>query len=145
MAPADLTEPGGRDCWSGCIAFGSCRLVRSAHAKAQPGLWGAGARWVDRLIGTLRDAMSALATTPEELQQGVDQGQQLVAKLQADARTCEELARVNRTKAEAVATLVRGELATEGRRSFWKGFAMDHGFFVAGVVVSLVIAAVFGS
>lgn len=68
-----------------------------------------------------------------------------MAKLQADAHTYEELARVNRTKAEAVATLVRGELATEGRRSFWKGFAMNLGFFVAGVVVSVVIAAVFGS
>jgi hypothetical protein len=43
------------------------------------------------------------------------------------------------------ATLVRGELATEGRRSFWKGFAMNLGFFVADVVVSVVIAAVFGS
>jgi hypothetical protein len=100
---------------------------------------------VDRLTKTLRDAMRALAATSEELQQEVDLGQQLVAKLEADARTYEELARVNRAQAEAVAVLVRGELATEGRRSFWKGFAMNLGFFLAGVVASVLVPAVLGS
>jgi hypothetical protein len=99
---------------------------------------------VDRLTATLADAMRALAATSEELQQEVDRGQQLVAKLEADARTYEELARVNRVQAEAVATLVRSELETEGRRSFWKGFAMNLGFFLAGVVVSVLVPAVFG-
>ena len=68
-----------------------------------------------------------------------------MGKLQADARTYEELARVNRAQAEAVATLVRGELASEGRRSFWKQFAMNLGFFLAGVGVSVLVPAVFGS
>lgn len=68
-----------------------------------------------------------------------------MAKLEADARTFEELARVNRTQAEAVATLVRAELATEGRRSFWKGFAVNFGFFLADVVVSVVVPVVLGS
>jgi hypothetical protein len=86
-----------------------------------------------------------LAVTSEELQREVDRGQHLVAKLEADARTYEELARVNRAQAEAVATLVRGELATEGRRSFWKDFAMNFGFFLAGVAVSVLVPAVFGS
>jgi arginine/ornithine N-succinyltransferase beta subunit len=100
---------------------------------------------VDRLTGTLRDAMRVLAATSEELQQEVDRGQQLVAKLEADARTYEELARVNRAQAEAVAVLVRGELETEGRRSFWKQFGMNFGFFLAGAVVSVLVPAVFGS
>jgi hypothetical protein len=100
---------------------------------------------VDQLTRTLRDAMRALAATSQELQREVDRGQQLVAKLEADVRTYEELARVNRAQAEAVATLVRGELATEGRRSFWKGFAMNFGFFLAGAVVSVLVPAVLGS
>ena len=100
---------------------------------------------VDRLTETLRDAMRALAATSEELQQEVDQGQQLVAKLQADAHRYEELTRVNRAQAEAVAVLMRAELEAEGRRSFWKGFAMNFGFFLAGVVVSVLLPAVFGS
>jgi hypothetical protein len=100
---------------------------------------------VDRLTETLRDAMRALAATSEELQREVDRGQQLVGKLEADARTYEELARVNRAQAEAVATLVRGELETEGRRSFWKDFAMNFGFFLAGVVVAVLVPAVVGS
>jgi predicted phage tail protein len=74
---------------------------------------------VDRLTRTLRDAMRALAATSEELQHEVDRGQQLVTKLEADAHTYEELAKVNRAQAEAVAILVRSELATEGRRSLW--------------------------
>jgi hypothetical protein len=89
--------------------------------------------------------MRALAATSEELQREVDRGQQLVGKLEADARTYEELARVNRAQAEAVATLVRGELETEGRRSFWKDFAMNFGFFLAGVVVAVLVPAVVGS
>ena len=68
-----------------------------------------------------------------------------MAKLEADARTYDELARVNRAQAEAVAVLVRGELETEGRRSFWKGFAMNLGFFLAGVVVAVLAPAVLGS
>jgi hypothetical protein len=40
---------------------------------------------------------------------------------------------------------VRGELETEGRRSFWKGFAMNFGFFLAGVVASVLVPAGFGS
>jgi hypothetical protein len=48
---------------------------------------------VDRLTRTLRDAMRALDATSKELQQEVDRGQQLVAKLEADARIYEELAR----------------------------------------------------
>jgi hypothetical protein len=100
---------------------------------------------VDRLTGTLGDAMRALAATSEELQQEVDRGRQLVAKLEADARTYEELARVNRAQAEAVATLVRGELESEGRRSFWKQFVMNRGFFLAGVAVTVLVPAVVGS
>jgi hypothetical protein len=100
---------------------------------------------VDRLTGTLRDAMRALAATSEELQREIDQGQQLVAKLQADARTSEELARVNRAQAEAVAMQLRTELQTEGRRSFWKDFAMNFVFFLAGVAASVLVPAVFGS
>jgi ABC-type transporter Mla subunit MlaD len=100
---------------------------------------------VERLTGTLRDAMQALAATSEELQQEVEQGQQLVTKLQADAHTYEELARVNRAQAEAVAVMVRGELALEGRRSFWKQFVMNFAFFLAGVGVTIVVAALFSS
>jgi thiamine biosynthesis lipoprotein ApbE len=145
MTPADLMSLVGVTAGVGALlsalaAWSEARMRRRSRASGERVQ-----ERVDRLTGTLRDAMSALATTSEELQQEVDQGQQLVARLQADARTYEELARVNRTQAEAVATLVRGELATEGRRSFWKGFAMNLGFFVAGVVVSVVIAAVFGS
>jgi hypothetical protein len=96
---------------------------------------------VDRLTGTLRDAMRALAATSDEVQHEVDRGRQLVARLETDARTYEELAKVNRTQAEAVATLVRGELEAEGRRSFWKQFGMNLGFFLAGVAVTVVLAA----
>jgi hypothetical protein len=115
------------------------------HALRGPALSVGMQERVDRLTRTLRDAMRALAATSEELQHEVDRGQELVAKLEADARTYEELARVNRAQAEAVATLVRGELETEGRRSFWKGFAMNLGFFLAGAVVSVLVPAVFGS
>jgi hypothetical protein len=90
-----------------------------------------------RLTATLQDAMTALATTSEELQREVDRGRELVAKLEQDAQTYEELVRVRREQAEAVAVLLRSEIKAEGRRSFWLQFGVNLGFFLAGVVITL--------
>jgi hypothetical protein len=81
-----------------------------------------------RLTATLQDAMTALAATSEELQREVDRGRELVAKLEQDAQIYEELVRFRREQAEAVAVLLRSEIKTEGRRSFWIQFGVNLGF-----------------
>src|SRR5262245_40933388 len=65
---------------------------------------------VQRLTSSLQGAMTALTEISEELQSEIEHGRELVAKLEADARTYEQLAKVSREQAEAVATLVRGEM-----------------------------------
>jgi hypothetical protein len=96
-----------------------------------------------RLTKALEVAMTALAETSDELQLEVEQGQRLVTKLERDAHTYEELAKVSRDQAEAVAVLVRGEVKAEGRRSFWTQlwvqFVLGVVFFVAGVIVTLAL------
>jgi hypothetical protein len=91
------------------------------------------------LSSELGSAMSALAAISDELTREVESSQSLVARLQRDAKTYEELARVNREQAVSVAMLVRGELKSEGRRSFWMQFLVNFGFFAAGAVLTFLI------
>jgi hypothetical protein len=93
----------------------------------------------DRLTTTLQQAMASLAATSEELQREAEDSKRLVAKLEQDASTYEELARINRAQAEAVAHLVRGEIEHEGRRSLWRGVAVNFVFFLFGMVLTLLV------
>lgn len=90
-------------------------------------------------IGQLATALQASAGTIGEIQREIERRQTLVYKLQQDAERYEELSRLKRTEAEAVAQLVEGKLRQGERRSFWTGFAMNFFFFLLGVAASIVL------
>jgi hypothetical protein len=83
--------------------------------------------------------MVAVAATEEEVQERIASGRSLIAKLEHDIELYEELARVDQPQAEALATVVRGEVTREGRRSFWIQLALNFVFFIAGVLITVLL------
>ena len=94
---------------------------------------------VKRLTSSLQYAMKALEKTSAELQKEIDQSQQLLAKLEQDAQSYEQLAQINRPGREAVAMLVRGEVKAESSRSSRQQFLLNLGFFIAGAALSVLL------
>jgi hypothetical protein len=93
-------------------------------------------------IRQLGSALQASAATIDEIQAEIERRQSVVAKLEEDARRYEELARLNRAEAEAVAQLVEGKLKQGERRSLWSNFAMNFFFFLLGAGVSYFLAQI---
>ncbi len=77
------------------------------------------------LIGSIETEIKARAELAKQLKQDIDQYNKLVE--------------LKKPEVDAIAQLLRGELAREGRASFWKGFAINFLFFVLGAGASLII------
>jgi TolA-binding protein len=87
-------------------------------------------------IRRLATALESSAATISEIQGEIDRRQSLVEQLQQDANRYEQLSKLKRAEAEAVAQLVEGKLRQGERRSLWLGFAMNFFFFLLGVAAS---------
>jgi TolA-binding protein len=87
-------------------------------------------------IRRLAAALESSAATISEIQGEIDRRQSLVEQLQQDANRYEQLSKLKRAEAEAVAQLVEGKLKQGERRSLWVGFAMNFVFFLLGVAAS---------
>jgi hypothetical protein len=78
----------------------------------------------------------------DDLEVQIQEHRAIVDKLSHDAETYQHLKDLNRHELAAVSQVLARELKKEGRRSFWVNFATNFGFFVAGVVVTLVLSYV---
>lgn len=63
----------------------------------------------------------------------------LAKELESDIDRYNKLVELKKPEVEAIAQLLRGELAKEGKGSFWRGFAVNFLFFVLGAGASLLI------
>jgi flagellar biosynthesis/type III secretory pathway M-ring protein FliF/YscJ len=103
-----------------------------------------GGRSIEQRINRLTSALSESAHTIEVVEAEIKERSDLVEKLRRDAETYEQLKNMNREEAEAVAQALRGELETQGRRSFWSNAAMNFVFFVLGVGTTVALSIIFG-
>lgn len=78
----------------------------------------------------------------DDLEVQIQEHRAIVDKLSHDAETYQHLKDLNRHELAAVSQVLARELKKEGRRSFWVNFVTNFGFFVAGVVVTLVLSYV---
>jgi hypothetical protein len=72
-------------------------------------------------VKQLAKSLAPSASIVDSIEYEIDQRSQLVEKLQRDAARYEQLKNLNQATVEAVAQTLRGELATQGRKSFWQG------------------------
>lgn len=97
-------------------------------------------RRIQRLSTSLKEAVGLINQIEEEIKSR----QALVKKLKSDIETYNSIVSLKRTEVEAVAQVLRKELKKEGRRSFWRGIAVNFAFFVLGAVASFVLIRIFG-
>lgn len=94
----------------------------------------------DERISRLSKALKESVAMASEIEAEVRKRHELVEKLQADVDRYDELAKLKGSEVEAIAQTLRGELESEGKRSFLKSFLVSLFFFVAGIVATLLTA-----
>jgi hypothetical protein len=89
---------------------------------------------VKRLSRSLKEAVALISQIETEIKDRTA----LAEKLQNDVKTYNQLVQIKKPEVEAVAQLLRGELRSEGRKTFWRGVAVNFIFFVLGASASVV-------
>ena len=90
---------------------------------------------IQKLTTSLREAAELISNVESEIK-----GRSALAdKLQSDVETYNKIVQLKKPEVEAVAQLLREELKREGKRSFWKGFAMNFVYFLLGAITAVII------
>jgi uncharacterized coiled-coil protein SlyX len=103
---------------------------------------GARGETTEQRIGRLGKSLSESVRLIDEIKNEIESRQALLSRLRDDVKTYERLKAVKQTEVDAVIQSLRGEIRKEGRRSFWRDFAVKLLFFVMGVVVTLILRGV---
>jgi len=91
---------------------------------------------VDTLTTSLREATQLISQVEGEIESRTE----LATKLRDDVERYNQLKNLSSSEVEAVAQVLRGELRSEGTKSFWKAVLLNFVFFILGAVCSFVIA-----
>ncbi len=94
---------------------------------------------LDHRLQELAEAMSRSSELVTEVEAALKVRQVAVAQLKSDAESAQRVAELSEDQRKAVATLLRGTVAKEGRKTFWLGALVNLIFFAAGVVVTLLV------
>jgi hypothetical protein len=86
---------------------------------------------LDHAVRALTDAQAAAADLATDIKRRRQEVERLETEQQLLQLTAQEL--------EAVRATIRGELAKEGRRSFWLGVLVNFVFFCLGVGATLLV------
>lgn len=92
---------------------------------------------INRLALNLKEATAAISEIETELKER----HALAEKVKADYERYQKLASLKEEEVEAVMQALRGELREEGSKSLWKSAAINLVFFIAGVAVTVYMAA----
>jgi hypothetical protein len=98
---------------------------------------------LEERIEILTNALADSAKLVSQIEREIDQRRSVVERLEQDAKTYQEIANLRRTEVEAVAQMIRGEIKTESRRSFWQQVAVNLLFFLLGIA-STYLFSIFG-
>jgi hypothetical protein len=90
---------------------------------------------IQKLTISLREAAKFIS----EIESEISARSMLAEKLQKDISIFKTIAKLKSPEIEAINQLLRGELEKEGKKSFWKGFAVNFAFFILGAITSGVI------
>lgn len=96
-----------------------------------------GEQTTEERIGRLSRALREAVRLIDQMQQEISTRSKLAEKLQQDVDRYNELVKVRKPEVEAVAQLLRQELQTEGKKSFWRNIGVNALFFALGIVVTV--------
>ena len=120
---------------TGTVGELAVRLLRTRFEEGKE--QGIGER-VDRLTGSLKEAIDLI----DRIEREIRDRHALATRLQDDVRRYETLAALKGEEVEAVAQVLRAEVHSETRRSFWRGAMLNSVFFFLGVLVTVGVAIV---
>jgi len=92
---------------------------------------------IERLTKSLTEATHLVGNIQNE----IEERHKLVTKLQRDIDTYNKIASLKSDEVEAVAQVLRSELKSEGKKSFWQGVAINFVFFALGAILTLLTTA----
>jgi len=93
---------------------------------------------VEALTASLTDATQLIS----QIQREIESRSGLATKLREDVERYDQLKKISAPEVEAVAQLLRGELKSEARKSFWKGVIVNFIFFILGAVSSYLLSRI---
>lgn len=93
---------------------------------------------VNALTTSLRDATQLIS----QIQGEIETRSELASKLRDDVERYNQLKKLSAPEVEAVAQVLRGELKSEGSKSFWKGVIVNFIFFLLGAASSFLISRI---
>jgi hypothetical protein len=89
----------------------------------------------------LSSSLQAAAHTVSEIEREVQVRQQLVEQLKRDAKQAEVLSRLHQADVEAITQALQRQLSATERRSFRSNFILGFGFYILGVITTIVTNA----
>jgi outer membrane murein-binding lipoprotein Lpp len=92
-------------------------------------------------IRQLSSNLQTAAHAVSEIEQEVRARQRLVDQLKRDAERAEILSKLHKAEVEAIAQTLQTQLSATERRSFRSNFILGFGFYVAGVVTTIITNA----
>jgi hypothetical protein len=113
------------------VAAGIIGLV-AAVTSVIPWATAPGKQTLEERIRTLTKSLNDSAALISVIEQEVDQRQQLVVKLQADAAEAEKLKALSADQVAAVAQALHGQLQSESRSAFWPSILTNLFFAFLG-------------
>ncbi|MCG8345630.1 MAG: hypothetical protein MI685_10815 [Chlorobiales bacterium] len=90
---------------------------------------------VNRLTKSLEESVSLIGNIETEIKAR----SKLAKQLEEDINRYNKLVELKKPEVDAITQLLRGELAREGRSTFWKGVTINFLFFVLGAGATLFI------
>ncbi len=87
-------------------------------------------------ILTLTKSLNSAAETIGQIEDEIKQRQKLVQTLERDAETASKLSALNKDQLDAVAQVLRSEIKSEERQSFWSAQLLALFYAALGVALS---------
>ena len=91
---------------------------------------------VNKLTNSLGDATHLISQIETE----IETRSELASRLRDDINRYNKLKKLRAPEVEAVAQVLRGELKSEGSKSFWKGVIVNFIFFLLGAGFSFLLS-----
>ncbi len=99
---------------------------------------------IEQRIERLTTSLTETAQVAQQIEDEVNERRRLAEELRQDVETYNRIKELNREQVEAITQVVEEAATGEARRSFWRGVAINFGFFVLGAVVSVIAQLALG-
>ena len=123
------------------LMFLALSWLSSRYSKAYYAAKGAPPKTLEDKIRKLLWSSEETMYLVSDIEAEIRERKAIVEKLQSDSHSFEQLASLNKDQAEEVSRLLKGQLRSESKRTFWQAVAVNALFFGFGIIATLLIGA----